>query len=159
MAFTVSVCGTGFARSVAVPQLLPGQLAPVAGEVLKLPNILKSRLWSYLRNFALHEFQTTMFQPVGGMDMIGKAFARQVEGLVTHNIKVNAIAPIAHTRMLAHSLNMPEPLLHFLILLPAVYLSVIIHEAGHAVIGKAFGFVVTSLGLGTAGSTTWSGTA
>ena len=65
--------------------------APVAGEVLKLPDILKSRLWGYLRNFALHEFQTTMFQPVGGMDMIGKAFAREVGDLITYDAKVTRI--------------------------------------------------------------------
>ena len=56
--------------------------APVAGEPIELSDILKSRLWRYLRNFALHEFQTTMFQPVGGMDMIGKAFAREVGDLI-----------------------------------------------------------------------------
>jgi monoamine oxidase len=30
--------------------------------------------------FMNDEMQTTMFQPVGGMGMIGKAFAKQVEG-------------------------------------------------------------------------------
>jgi monoamine oxidase len=65
--------------------------APVAGEVIKLPEILKSRLWGYLRNFALHEFQTTMFQPVGGMDMIGKAFAKEVGDLIQYNAKVTRI--------------------------------------------------------------------
>jgi monoamine oxidase len=39
----------------------------------------------------LNDFQTTMFQPVGGMDMIGRAFARQVGDVVTHNVKVTAI--------------------------------------------------------------------
>jgi monoamine oxidase len=29
--------------------------------------------------FMNDEMQTTMFQPVGGMGMIGKAFAKQVE--------------------------------------------------------------------------------
>jgi monoamine oxidase len=37
------------------------------------------------------QMQTTMFQPVGGMDMIGKGFARQVDGLITHNAKVTRI--------------------------------------------------------------------
>src|SRR3954470_15661975 len=41
---------------------------PVASEPLKLSDILQSQLWRYLRSFALHEFQTTMFEPVGGMD-------------------------------------------------------------------------------------------
>ena len=45
---------------------------------------------------------------------------------------------------------MPEPYLFCLLLLVAVYLSVIVHEVGHALAGRAMGFVVTSLGLGTA---------
>jgi monoamine oxidase len=35
--------------------------------------------------------QTTMFQPVGGMDNIGKGFLRQVHDLLTLNCKVTAI--------------------------------------------------------------------
>ncbi|HEU0083240.1 MAG TPA: flavin monoamine oxidase family protein, partial [Bradyrhizobium sp.] len=62
--------------------------APVPGEPLALSEILKSRMWRYLQNFALHEFQTTMFQPVGGMDMIGKAFAREVGDLIRYDAKV-----------------------------------------------------------------------
>jgi monoamine oxidase len=65
--------------------------APVAGEPIALSDILKSQLWRYLRNFARHEFQTTMFQPVGGMDMIGKAFAREVGDLIRYNAKVTRI--------------------------------------------------------------------
>jgi monoamine oxidase len=34
------------------------------------------------------EFQTTMFQPVGGMEMIGKAFAREVGELIRYDAKV-----------------------------------------------------------------------
>src|SRR5436305_1022261 len=65
--------------------------APVPGEPLALSEILKSRMWRYLQNFALHEFQTTMFQPVGGMDMIGKAFAREVGDLIRYESKVTRI--------------------------------------------------------------------
>jgi monoamine oxidase len=65
--------------------------APVPGEPLALSEILKSRMWRYLQNFALHEFQTTMFQPVGGMDMIGKAFAREVGDLIRYDSKVTRI--------------------------------------------------------------------
>ncbi|MDR3623081.1 MAG: hypothetical protein P4L85_27255 [Paludisphaera borealis] len=45
---------------------------------------------------------------------------------------------------------MPELLLLWLFLLAALYTCVIVHEAGHALIGQAVGFVVTSVGLGTA---------
>jgi monoamine oxidase len=66
--------------------------APVAGEPIGLSEILKSRLWRYLQSFANYQFQTTMFQPVGGMDMIGKAFAREVGDLITYDAKVIRIA-------------------------------------------------------------------
>jgi monoamine oxidase len=65
--------------------------APVAGQPIGMPDILQSQLWRYLRNFALYEFQTTMFQPVGGMDMIGKAFAREVGDLIRYDAKVTRI--------------------------------------------------------------------
>ena len=40
---------------------------------------------------ANYEFQTTLFQPVGGMDMIARAFAREVGDLIRFNAKVKAI--------------------------------------------------------------------
>ncbi len=66
--------------------------APVAGEPIALADILKSRLWRALQTFAVHELQTTMFQPIGGMDMIGKAFAREVGDLIRYDAKVTRIA-------------------------------------------------------------------
>jgi monoamine oxidase len=65
--------------------------APIPGEPINLSDILKSRVWRYLQNFALHTFQTTMFQPVGGMDMIGKAFAREVGDVIRYDAKVTRI--------------------------------------------------------------------
>jgi monoamine oxidase len=76
--------------------------APVAGEPIKLSDILQSRLWRYLQNFALYEFQTTMFQPVGGMDMIGKAFARKVGDLIQYDAKVTRIAQNDHGVLVAY---------------------------------------------------------
>src|SRR5580704_13539098 len=52
--------------------------APSNGEPIGLHDLLTSRLWRGLQNFALYDFQTTMFQPVGGMGRIGEAFARQI---------------------------------------------------------------------------------
>ena len=66
--------------------------APLPSEPAGLSEVLRSRLWRYLQNFALYNFQTTMFQPVGGMDMIGKAFAREVGDLISYNAKVTEIA-------------------------------------------------------------------
>jgi monoamine oxidase len=65
--------------------------APLPSDPLPLSEILKSRLWRYLQNFANYNFQTTMFQPVGGMDMIGKAFAREVGDLIRYNARVTEI--------------------------------------------------------------------
>jgi monoamine oxidase len=65
--------------------------APVPGEVINLSDILKSRVWRYLQNFARHTFQSTMFQPVGGMDAIGKAFAREVGDIIQYDAKVTRI--------------------------------------------------------------------
>jgi monoamine oxidase len=69
---------------------------PAPGEPIDLSEILKSRLWRYLQNFTLHTFQTTMFQPVGGMDMIGKAFAREVGDVIRYDAKVTRIQQDDH---------------------------------------------------------------
>jgi monoamine oxidase len=65
--------------------------APIPGEVINLSDILQSRVWRYLQNFARHTFQDTMFQPVGGMDAIGKAFAREVGDIIRYDAKVTRI--------------------------------------------------------------------
>ncbi|MDG6094735.1 FAD-dependent oxidoreductase [Acetobacter sp. AN02] len=65
--------------------------APVPSDLLPRGEVMASGMW---RNIAFHErldMQTTMFQPVGGMDNIGKGFARQVQDLITLNCKVSAI--------------------------------------------------------------------
>jgi monoamine oxidase len=53
--------------------------------------ILRSRAWQRLAVGSQYEYQPVMFQPVGGMDMIGKAFARQVSDLIQFNAKVKSI--------------------------------------------------------------------
>jgi monoamine oxidase len=65
--------------------------APVASDLSPFDEVLKSGIWANMSFFMNDEFQTTMFQPVGGMGMIGKAFAKQVEGLITYNAKVSRI--------------------------------------------------------------------
>jgi monoamine oxidase len=64
---------------------------PLPSDPVGLSDILKSRVWRYLQNFARYNFQTTMFQPVGGMDMIGKAFAREIGDIIRYNAKVTLI--------------------------------------------------------------------
>ena len=65
--------------------------APVPGEPIGLHDILTSRLWRGLQSFLLYDFQTTMFQPVGGMGRIGEAFARQIPDRIRYGAKVVAI--------------------------------------------------------------------
>jgi monoamine oxidase len=55
------------------------------------PDLLNSRLWRALAVALDYDYQTTLFQPVGGMDMIAQTFGRAVAGLVTLNAKVTAI--------------------------------------------------------------------
>ena len=86
-AYSANLVSAGF-RGYARPPGGGRGAAPVAGEPAKLSDILESRLWRYLQNFAAYQFQTTMFQPVGGMDMIGKAFAREIGDLIQFNAKV-----------------------------------------------------------------------
>ena len=59
-------------------------------------DILTSRLWRGLQNFSLYDFQTTMFQPVGGMGRIGEAFARQLPNAIRYGAKVTAIHQDEH---------------------------------------------------------------
>jgi len=66
--------------------------APIPSALYDFHDVLDPQVWTSMAFFMGHEMQTTMFQPVGGMDMIGKAFARQVESLITYNAKVTKIA-------------------------------------------------------------------
>jgi monoamine oxidase len=65
--------------------------APLPSDPFDVADVLKSGVWKNMAFFMNMEMQTTMFQPVGGMGMIGKAFARQVQPLITHNAKVSKI--------------------------------------------------------------------
>jgi monoamine oxidase len=75
--------------------------APLPSDPVTLSDILNSRLWRYLQNFANYNFQTTMFQPVGGMDMIGTAFAREVGDCIRFNAKVTGIHQNDHGVMVS----------------------------------------------------------
>ena len=69
------------------PDGAPTPSAPISPE-----DVLRSGLWSYV-NFPLtFEYEQTLFQPVGGMDMIAQAFAREVRQLIRFNTKVTEIA-------------------------------------------------------------------
>ena len=70
--------------------------APVPAPLFPRAELMKSGLWEWLSFHMSYDMQTTMFQPVGGMDMIGKGFAAHVNDLVTHNVKVTKIAQDYH---------------------------------------------------------------
>jgi monoamine oxidase len=64
---------------------------PVPSTPIALDDILKARIWQGLVAGNSYDFLTTMFQPVGGMDMIAKAFAHELGPLIRYNSKVTAI--------------------------------------------------------------------
>jgi monoamine oxidase len=66
--------------------------APTPSQVAGLNDVLDPRMWGTIGFYLGNVMQTTMFQPVGGMDMIGKGFAKQLAGLISYNSKVTKIA-------------------------------------------------------------------
>lgn len=66
--------------------------APTASQVAGLTDVLDPRVWQTMNFFFNTTMQQTMFQPVGGMDMIGKAFAKRLTGKIRLNSKVTKIA-------------------------------------------------------------------
>ncbi|MBC2666312.1 flavin monoamine oxidase family protein [Novosphingobium flavum] len=66
--------------------------APVPSAIAGLSDVLDPRVWSTMAFYFGNVMQQTMFQPVGGMDMIGKAFARKLAGKIRLNAKVTNIA-------------------------------------------------------------------
>ena len=56
-----------------------------------MTDVLHSKTWSVLTSVAGYEQQRTMFQPVGGMDQIAKAFEKQVGHLIRYSSVVQKI--------------------------------------------------------------------
>lgn len=63
--------------------ILPGVDAGKVASAIKLKTLLESEFWSNTRFYQPMDFlwQPTLFQPVGGMDQVERAFARQVAAL------------------------------------------------------------------------------
>jgi len=64
---------------------------PVPSEPISLNDIVKSRVWARMQTGNVYEFQSAIFQPIGGMDMIAKAFVREIGQLITYDAKVTHI--------------------------------------------------------------------
>jgi monoamine oxidase len=65
---------------------------PTPSKVNGLGAVLDPSVWKAMGFYFSYVMQTTMFQPVDGMDMIGKGFAKQVGKLITYNAKVTKVA-------------------------------------------------------------------
>jgi len=64
---------------------------PIPSQPLGLHDVLGSQLWRNLADAEDYEFQTTLFQPVGGMDRIGTAFGRELKDVIHYGAKVTEI--------------------------------------------------------------------
>lgn len=60
-------------------------------EPIPLEDLLGSDLWRWLSDAETVHHQQAIFQPVGGMDMIARAFEREVGDLITYNAKVVSV--------------------------------------------------------------------
>jgi monoamine oxidase len=79
--------------------------APIPGQPISLSDILTSNLWRGLLPFAVYDYQTTMFQPVGGMDMIAKASLARLT--ISSNITSELPALDKTTKASRLSMKMP----------------------------------------------------
>jgi monoamine oxidase len=61
---------------------------PVFSEPLQLSEVLRSGLWQALTICDIYDMQQTIFQPVGGMGVVGQAFARELAPVIRYNAKV-----------------------------------------------------------------------
>lgn len=64
---------------------------PIPSDPVALSDMLQSKLWEFIAFGHIYDFQSVIFQPVGGMGMIGKAFGRELEGVIRYNAKVTEI--------------------------------------------------------------------
>lgn len=78
-------------RGWAVPEGGGTTGKPEPSEVHPLSVILQSNLWRNLTAGDNLHMQSTIFQPVGGMDQIAQAFEREVGDLITFDAKVTRI--------------------------------------------------------------------
>lgn len=70
-----------------------GGLMPDAAFSQPIPfnELMQSDLWQYLSQLQLYEYHQSLFEPVGGMDMIAKGFEKKVGDRIRYNCKVTKI--------------------------------------------------------------------
>ena len=64
---------------------------PTPSDPIAMSALLQSGLWRAIGASKAYDVQQTMFQPVGGMGMIGKAFGKALDGVIRYNAKVTEI--------------------------------------------------------------------
>lgn len=64
---------------------------PLPSEPMALRELMQSGLWHAISIGHTFDFQSVIFQPVGGMGVIGKAFGRELGELIRYNCKVTDI--------------------------------------------------------------------
>lgn len=69
-----------------------GAGAPTPSRINSLSDVLSSHVWEQMGFYFSYVMQTTMFQPKGGMDMIGKGFVRKLGNAIRLNTQVKRIA-------------------------------------------------------------------
>ncbi len=65
---------------------------PEPSDPIAFADLLKMELWSEFGSHHEYDYQSTLFQPIGGMDSIARAFQREVGTLIQYNSKVTKIA-------------------------------------------------------------------
>jgi monoamine oxidase len=69
---------------------------PVPSDPMALREILQARMWSSITPALGYDFQTTLFQPVGGMGMISAALGKELGPVIKYNCKVTEIKQDVH---------------------------------------------------------------
>ncbi len=64
---------------------------PDYSQPLSLSDVLKASLWSTFGSRNEYDYQMTMFQPAGGMDMIPRALARELGSAIRFGAKVTSV--------------------------------------------------------------------
>lgn len=64
---------------------------PVDSDPIPFKQLLTSGLWAHIREGQEIEHQAQVFQPIGGMGMIGKAFGASLNGVIQYDCKVTKI--------------------------------------------------------------------
>ena len=64
---------------------------PTNSDPIPMKELFASGLWASIGAGVGYEFQNTLFQPVGGMGMIGKAFGAKLGPIIQYNSKVTDI--------------------------------------------------------------------